>query len=501
MKLRLAVWTLVGAAAIGSPLPGFADLPPQPGKAQTPDGLPLNPEHEELKIEAESAYKQGNFPRAVELASKVISLNPKDHVAYYLRASARVEYGRQKGETRLIRQGVEDARESLKHGGTDHINYYLPYLYGMTSLGQIEGRPEHAEICVKIAATVLDRQNLKPEDRANVLYQRANASLMMRKYDAAVTDFGDAIKLMPQHLGAYVGRADAYVAAGKKEQALDAFAAAIKAFPSNPLIYNQRGLYLQKVGQGQEAILDFSRAIDLDPNYYMAYTNRGYALMNEGSPQAAEGDFAMSLKLDSNQPLVYSLRGTARLLQGRTQAAIEDYQQVVKLDAGHPAGYADLGFARFFGKDYTGAIRSFEQAKAVDSKARYLDPWIYWSMILSGPQSAADARYAETLKKSVIQRDSVDQTIYYLSGNATEKQLLATISTDLKPETKTAQLCEAYFFIGERLRRNGDQPGAATYYQQALDTQAKQLSAYRGAQYALGKFVAETANDSAIQRR
>ncbi len=57
--------------------------------------LPVNPRHEQAKREAESAYQNGKYERALQLMSRVVRENPRDHVAFYLRASARVERARQ----------------------------------------------------------------------------------------------------------------------------------------------------------------------------------------------------------------------------------------------------------------------------------------------------------------------------------------------------------------------------------------------------------------------
>ncbi len=51
---------------------------------------------EELKNEADAAYRQQQYPRAIELTTSVLSKSPEDHVALYLRASARVESGARK---------------------------------------------------------------------------------------------------------------------------------------------------------------------------------------------------------------------------------------------------------------------------------------------------------------------------------------------------------------------------------------------------------------------
>ncbi|MFG0240157.1 MAG: hypothetical protein ACF8CY_03750, partial [Gimesia chilikensis] len=69
----------------------------------------------QLKMQADQAQQQGDYNKSVQLASQVLQQKPDDHVAYYLRASARVESGREQGNTQTIREGVSDARESNRY--------------------------------------------------------------------------------------------------------------------------------------------------------------------------------------------------------------------------------------------------------------------------------------------------------------------------------------------------------------------------------------------------
>src|SRR4051794_26611542 len=84
-----------------------------------------NPEHEKMRTEAREAYEKGDFGKAKDLTNRILSQNPKDHAALYLRASSRVELGVVKRDLKEIRDGIEDSRDSLKGGGGAEVNYYL----------------------------------------------------------------------------------------------------------------------------------------------------------------------------------------------------------------------------------------------------------------------------------------------------------------------------------------------------------------------------------------
>jgi tetratricopeptide (TPR) repeat protein len=459
-----------------------------------------NPEHEKLKKEAQAAYDHGDFAQAREITSKVLAQNPKDHAALYLRASASVEQGLREGNVKDIRAGIEDSRESLKIGGGGEINYYLPYLFGMISLARIENKVEHANVALDVSKTVLARTNLTPEQRANILYQRASAHLFLKDLKSAIEDYQSAIKAFPGHIGSYMGLAECYKIANQPDKVLATYTAAVDAIPNSQLAHNNRGLFLQQTGKNQEAVADFNKAIDLDKNFPVAYANRGYSTQLLGNPSAAEADFSKAIMLEDDNPLFHSLRGTCRLSLGNTAGAIEDYNDAIRLLPENAVVHADLGFAKYFSKDYPGAASAFEQAIQVDENVRqaqggrpnqmlYLNPWRSWALVLSGKSDAAAEVAEASAKKPEKERDWIDEQVLFLNGKeVSEKDLVEFVNKEPNADRKNKQLCEAYYFIAERRMQAGDKENATTFYQRVLQTKETQLSAYRGAQYALQSF-------------
>ncbi len=441
-------------------------------------------EADKLKKEAEAAYTAGDFAKCLELTTRVLTQNPKDHRALNLRASAHVELGVVRHDGKELRLGIEDARESLRSGGSGEIDYYLPYMHGMNSLANLEGRKEHADVVLQVAQTVLARPNLTGEQKANVLFQRAAAYRHLKNVDAAAQDYQAAIKSFPGHLGAHVGLAENYVVAGQLDKALAAFSAAVEMFPNTPIVFNNRGLFLQQQGRLKEAITDFNKALQIEPKFAVAYANRGFTQQAERNLPAAEADYSEAIKLEPKHPLFYSLRGTCRLSQLNVEGAIQDYNQAIQLDPQNPVAMADLGFAKYFARDYAGAQAAFDQSMATNPNMRYLNPWRAWVAVLQGKLDALPPILEPTQKRPEADRDWIDQLVLFLNGKISEQDLVKAVEKAANANLKNAQLCEAYYFIAERRAQAGDKANATAFYQQVLKTNAFDLSAYRGAQFA-----------------
>jgi len=441
-------------------------------------------EKDQAHKDAEAAYVAGDFAKCIELTTQILAANPKDSAALHMRASARVEFGVVRRDIKELRLGIEDARDSLRHGVTEP-NYYLPYMYGMTSLANLENRKEHADVVLQVAKSVLAKQGLTPEQRANVLFQRAGAYIFLKNFEAASQDYRDAIKDDPSHLSSHVGLAESYVVSGQPDKAMAAFTTAVETFTNNPLVFNNRGLFLQQQGRYKEAIVDFNKAIQLDGKYAVAYANRGFTYQADRNLPQAEADYSEAIKLDPKHPLFYSLRGTCRLSQLNVEGAIEDYSQAIRLDPQNPVAQADLGFARFFSRDYAGATQAFEQSLSISPAMRYLNPWRCWALALQGRVETAAPILEQSVKRPEAERDWIDQLVLFINGKISEQDLVKSVEKVTDPRLKNAQMCEAYFFIAERRHQLGDKSNAAIFHQQAVKTNAYDLSAYRGAQFAL----------------
>lgn len=128
--------------------------------------------------------------------------------------------------------------------------------------------------------------------------------------DAALDDYGEAIRLDPANFIAYALRSELYGEAGKDDRALKDLNRVIELKPRADY-FNNRGTYFRKLGQLDRAIGDFDRSIALDPKYYLPYWNRGLAYQDKGDTDRATADYRQALSL--NPPADLKTKIVARL--------------------------------------------------------------------------------------------------------------------------------------------------------------------------------------------
>ncbi len=480
-----SVW---GQQGFRNQSPRFGNQNPSQGFRQQPalgpDGRPINPAHEETKKQAQQAYQRGEFEKSIQLATSVLNQNSRDHVALYLRASARCEIGIARQDAELIRGGIGDARKSLEVNRANNLLYYVPYIYGMTNLAGIEAKPEHAKVAVQVANQVLSLPNAKQTDKVHIHYQRARAQVVLKQLDAAILDYQKSLQLQkPGLLMAYLGLAEAYIASGKQAEAAQVYQQCVAEHPNRSLVYNSRGLFNHRSGQLQSAIADFNRAIQIDSDYAAAYANRAMVQLDTHSLNEAEASFNESLRLQPDQPVALSMRGRVKLLLGRLSDALADQQKVVSLRPNDPAAHAHVGFLLFFARQYANSLTAFDKALSMKADMPHLIAWRCCALLMSGQESVAREAYASVLEKAGSDRNWFDNLVCYQLGAISEADLLKLVKAD-DETVGVAQTVEAHFFVGMSKLRAGDKDGATEHFKQAVQTNAQHLSAFHGSRFA-----------------
>jgi lipoprotein NlpI len=185
----------------------------------------------------------------------------------------------------------------------------------------------------------------------------------------------------------------------------------------------------------------------------------------DGSGIAAEGDGAFAARtragyiqmarLDTKGPDVRNSRDSNKeLSKSDLNQVIGYYNAAIKHDPKDDDAYFHRGVAKYFAGALPQAMADLTQASKIDPTYAYYALWID---ILDKRSNAASR-----LAKAITHLDMTKwpaPVIQMFLGETTPQAVLAA-ADDSDATTKTAQLCEANFYIGELALQRGDKAEA-----------------------------------------
>jgi tetratricopeptide (TPR) repeat protein len=178
--------------------------------------------------------------------------------------------------------------------------------------------------------------NLKP-DFADCYFYRGQAYARQSKYQEAVADYTEAIKLQPQKVEYYHKRAliNGSWPVEKYDAAIADYTEIIKLDPKrSSRWYWHRGNVFKKKKDYQRALADFTQAINLEPSisekraYYGARAGLYDAELK--NLEASIADLTEMIKIDPRPSVVYFNRGELYLRKKMYEKAVADFTVALK---------------------------------------------------------------------------------------------------------------------------------------------------------------------------
>jgi tetratricopeptide (TPR) repeat protein len=169
---------------------------------------------------------------------------------------------------------------------------------------------------------------------AMAMVRRGNALANEGEYEAAITEFDEAIARDPDFELAYYCRGAAYAQMGKFSAALADYDDAIRLKPDFAQAYYNRGLARAFTGDYDGTIEDMTHAIDKRlSEKYLAFGTRGSAYFARGDIDAAHADYLRAETILVGW--VYARAGLAicHHALGEAQAARELWSGLIAKDA------------------------------------------------------------------------------------------------------------------------------------------------------------------------
>ena len=329
------------------------------------EAIRLNPDFAEAYNNRGAAHRAlGDLEAAVADFTEAIRLKDDLAVAHVNAASVLLDLGRTEEAVRHL-----DRAFSLPLAEAEVASTYFNYGRAHAALGD-----RAAAIEALSEAIDLDSEN------AVAFYIRGQAYVAIGLVPSGLrdaqqcrpgpacqradSDFGNAVRINPDFVDAYIARASLRVIRGAMSPAIRDYDEAIWREPDNPEYYQRRGMAYVRLGRKSEAVADFEHAIRLDPARASAYRARGSAYVEFGQPELAVTSFDEAIRLDPQDPGAYYGRAQARAALGQVNEALADFDAAIRLFAEDPEAYkgrakiyVELGELESAVADFGSAIR------------------------------------------------------------------------------------------------------------------------------------------------
>lgn len=250
--------------------------------------------------------------------------------------------------TEELQKQVEDFRQDLEALKIDFVNR----LQDLVLTAQTEKEAIFLELS-KITPSLIQEEFVAPEVHqkiqeltkqlefltsvnphlaltANDYLKQADAFYFENRYDDAVESYEKALKIQPDMIAAWLGKAKVLRRMKRYDDALFANRKVLEIQPDHPKGLFGLGYTLRDIGFYKEAIAIFDQSLKIQPNSHHNWKHRGYALAKLGRYDEAYSSFEKALKLKPNSGGTYYNRAFYYLSLGDRDAAIADLQQAIK---------------------------------------------------------------------------------------------------------------------------------------------------------------------------
>ena len=116
---------------------------------------------------------------------------------------------------------------------------------------------------------------------------------------------------------------------GRYQQAIEDFDETVRLNPDFAPAYSERGVAKGSLQLNEEAILDYSRSIELDPSRACTFHNRGVARYNLDQFEQALTYLDFAIKLRSRYDEAYTSRGWAKFQFKQYESAKDDFDEAI----------------------------------------------------------------------------------------------------------------------------------------------------------------------------
>jgi len=312
--------------------------------------LQLKPkEKESYEFLMRLARDRGQLDKSLAHAEKVLEIDPNDISTHLDRIDLLLRANR-------VKEAEQRCHEVLK------INPQLrrPKL--------VLARIKQASGDLKGALETLTALLAEKKTEIQALLHRAEIYLAMQRYEEALADANEALRLTNRNPYANFIRGSVYMRLKKLDDAVHEYQQAAAGLPGHlPSHFWLARCYLMKENL-RAAIEELNSVVKINPRFTPARLVLASAHLQQGYPDGAANTLLDALHYDPNNVEVRRLLGVAYLHKGEHDLALKQFQEMVNQDREAPRAHQILAGIALAKGDIDGAVTHCLKALDVEPK-------------------------------------------------------------------------------------------------------------------------------------
>jgi len=312
---------------------------------------------QELKIEAVSYCKLGNYTKAENRIRKALELKPNSKNLLHELAKIFLKsknYSKSleilmKLESRVNKKDILYKDIGLAYFGMGKLEKAFDF-----SVKSLDKNPDYIEALFlkgkalrelgkfDEAMITFDKILKLDSKHRDTLYQKGKIFHNIGKYRESLDLFNQVLEFRPRDT-------EVLAAKGKSHDELDEYKDASESIKKSLLVedevvYNDRGVALTRLGYNHKAIDSYRRAISSNPKYAVCWFNLGKALFRVGDLQEALTAFKQSTELNPKNRSAWNNRGVTLRQLNRLEESLDCYDRAIALKRDYSWAWHNKGY-------------------------------------------------------------------------------------------------------------------------------------------------------------
>jgi tetratricopeptide (TPR) repeat protein len=300
------------------------------------------------------------------------------------------------------------------------------------------------DAAITLLTIALGDADLPARQKATAFFERGFDYCETARYNNAVADLSQAIRLDPAHAESWRERAKAYAREGLTEQAIADESHAIELKRNDPSLYSERAMLDLDRRLWREAEADLSVAIGMEPRNANLHYVLGHAFRFAGDPVRAVQEETEALDLDPSLIDAHEERAAAYEDVGKYDKALDDFNAKLAHRDDTQVRF-HIGIAEWYLRRYSDSAASFaDLLRRIPGESNTV-LWLALAKTGLGDRSFDElAQSARAVNFRIWPGPIVALYLEKLKL----AQLLAIASTGT-PQALAQQRCDVDFYVGE----------------------------------------------------